>query len=165
MRIGFISLHARKFVRHCLYCGVKRNHIICQIAPKLSPSGRNSNCAKYFACFLLKNEQSNRTIINKCTYFKGKDFRLPIVNCEIFRTESNQPTVRQLEGKNIPRRRTIAFCLHIVPTNLLSVFLYAGNFQITYGYLPTRFSSFYIAKISEISYLTIDVITAPSESS
>ena len=46
--------------------------------------------------------------------------------------------------KPSPCRGTIPFWLYIVPTDLVSVFLYVGNLQITYGDLPTRFSSFFL---------------------
>ena len=41
--------------------------------------------------------------------------------------------------KNPTHRGTIPFWLYIVPTDLVRVFLYVGNIQITYKDLPTRF--------------------------
>jgi hypothetical protein len=49
--------------------------------------------------------------------------------------------VGQIEGKYLPYRGTIPFCLHIVPWRLVSTFLYVGRVKISCGFLPTRFSA------------------------
>ena len=52
--------------------------------------------------------------------------------------------VGQIEGKNLPYRGTIPFCLHIVPWRLVSTFLYVGRVKISCRLQPTRFSSNFV---------------------